>query len=201
VLVPVFVELIKPVAKELIVMYDSALEKLFTNLYVYCLKKAIVPDDWLDWALLALEVGFAIASQGKSLAASAKIRMAKFANAVRKIATSLTNAVKGIKGLGTTLKIGAAIGRGAVKGARWMMPTYTKTRRGRTVVKGKWKLKSARTIWGGIDLLHVTKEDVEDYRRYFQRRSRIWGMKFEAKISDDLARIAVTAGDLTKGFQ
>lgn len=201
VLVPVFVELIKPVAKELIVMYDSALEKLFTNLYVYCLKKAIVPDDWLDWSLLALEVGAAIISQGKSLGASAKLRMARFANAVRKIATSLTNAVKGIKGLGRTLKIGAAIGRGAVKGAKWMMPTYTKTRRGRTVVKGKWKLKSARTIWGGIDLLHVTKEDVEDYRRYFQRRSRIWGMKFEAKISDDLARIGETAGDLTKGFQ
>jgi len=39
---------------------------------------------------------------------------------------------------------------------------------------------------------------VADYRRFFRRRSAIWGMKYEARFGDDLARMAVTLTDLTK---
>jgi hypothetical protein len=203
---PVFVELIKPIAKEMVVMYDSLLEKLFQKLMWYCVKKAIVPDDWLDWTLLALEVGaFAagvIFTGGTASAAIAKIggatRIMKFTNAVRKISKTLMNAMEGVKGFSRAMKIGSAVVKGGIKGVKWVMPKYTRTG-WRISKQGGWKLRSARIIWSGIDLWDVTKEDVEDYRKYLQRRTRIWGAKLEVVLFDDLKRIGETIGDISLG--
>lgn len=207
---PVFVELIKPIAKEMVVMYDSLLEKLFQKLMWYCVKKTIVPDDWLDWTLTALEVGaFAagvIFTGGIASAAIAKIggatRIMRFTNAIRKISKTLMNAMEGVKGFSRAMKIGSAVVKGGVKGVKWMMPKYTRTytRTGWKISKkGGRKLGSARIIWSGIDLWDVTREDVEDYRKYLQRRTRIWGAKLEVALFDDLKRIGETIGDISLG--
>ena len=203
---PVFVELIKPIAKEMVVMYDSLLEKLFQKLMWYCVKKAIVPDDWLDWTLLALEVGAFVAgvifTGGTASAAVAKIggsaRIMKFTNAVRKISKTLMNAMEGVKGFSRAMKIGSAVVKGGIRGVKWVMPKYTRTG-WRISKQGGWKLRSARIIWSGIDLWDVTREDVEDYRRYLQRRTRIWGAKLEVVLFDDLKRIGETIGDISLG--
>lgn len=203
---PVFVELIKPIAKEMVVMYDSLLEKLFQKLMWYCVKKAIVPDDWLDWTLLALEVGAFVAgvifTGGTASAAMAKIggaaRLMKFTNAIRKISKTLMNAMEGVKGFSRAMRIGSAVVKGGIKGVKWMMPKYTRTG-WRISKKGGWKLRSARIIWSGIDLWDVTREDVEDYRKYLQRRTRIWGAKLEVVLFDDLKRIGETIGDISLG--
>ena len=203
---PVFVELIKPIAKEMVVMYDSLLEKLFQKLMWYCVKNAIVPDDWLDWTLLALEVGAFVAgvifTGGRASSAVAKIgwsaRIMKFTNAVRKISKTLMNAIEGVRGFSRAMRIGSAVVKGGIKGVKWMMPKYTRTG-WKISKKGGRKLRSARIIWSGIDLWDVTREDVEDYRKYFQRRTRIWGAKLEVVLFDDLKRIGETIGDISLG--
>jgi hypothetical protein len=156
--------------------------------------------------LLALEVGGfsagVIFTGGTASAAIAKIggatRIMKFTNAVRKISKTLMNAMEGVKGFSRAMKIGSAVVKGGIKGVKWVMPKYTRTG-WRISKQGGWKLRSARIIWSGIDLWDVTKEDVEDYRKYLQRRTRIWGAKLEVVLFDDLKRIGETIGDISLG--
>jgi hypothetical protein len=58
------------------------------------------------------------------------------------------------------------------------------------------RIKRGYAIFSGIDMLHVTKEDVEDYRAYITRRTTVWGSRFEAKYSDDLSRMINMGADI-----
>lgn len=200
-LVPPLLELMKPIAKELLVLYDSALERIFDALFYFCLKKAFVPDDALDWVLLAVDVvslGAAVFTGGASLYLTIpglQLKMLKFSRKVMKIMSGVQTAMSGLGKLGKTI---AVAGKVAGFGAKVFLPSIRIGRRGKVMRSGMWKLRGMRTVWSGIDLFDVTKQDVADYRRFFRRRSAIWGMKYEARFGDDLARMAVTLTDLTK---
>lgn len=200
-LVPPLLELMKPIAKELLVLYDSALERIFDALFYFCLKKAFVPDDALDWVLLAVDVvslGAAFFTGGASLSLTIpglQLKMLKFSRKVMKIMRGVQTAMSGLGKLGKTI---AVAGKVAGFGARVFLPSIRIGRRGKVMRSGVWKLRGMRTVWSGIDLFDVTRQDVADYRRFFRRRSAIWGMKYEARFGDDLARMAVTLTDLTK---
>lgn len=200
-LVPPLLELMKPIAKELLVLYDSALERIFDALFYFCLKKAFVPDDALDWVLLAVDAVSLVAAfftGGASLSLTIpglQLKMLKFSRKVMKIMRGVQTAMSGLGKLGKTI---AVAGKVAGFGARVFLPSVRIGRRGKVMRSGVWKLRGMRTVWSGIDLFDVTKQDVADYRRFFRRRSAIWGMKYEARFGDDLARMAVTLTDLTK---
>lgn len=200
-LVPPLLELMKPIAKELLVLYDSALERIFDELFYFCLKKYFVPDDALDWVLLAVDfvsLGAAVLTGGASLSLSIpvlQLKMLKFSRKVMKIMRGVQTAMSGLGKLGKTI---AVAGKVAGFGAKVFLPSVRIGRRGKVMRSGFLKVKMMRTVWSGIDLFDVTKQDVADYRRFFRRRSAIWGMKYEARFGDDLARMAVTLTDLTK---
>ena len=200
-LVPPLLELMKPIAKELLVLYDSALERIFDELFYFCLKKYFVPDDALDWVLLAVDAVSllgAVFTGGASLSLTIpglQLKMLKFSRKVMKIMRGVQTAMSGLGKLGKTI---AVAGKVAGFGARVFLPSIRIGRRGKVMRSGMWKLRGMRTVWSGIDLFDVTKQDVADYRRFFRRRSAIWGMKYEARFGDDLARMAVTLTDLTK---
>lgn len=218
-LVPVFVEFLKPTAKQLFTMYDQKLEELYVAFWKFMFKTLVFdPTDWLDWTILALTIGGVILSStgvgagagGAIMALGTALKGTKIAKGVYKIAKPLIKMAKIIKKIpgskyairGTKWTAGKITGVSQLRKLNKIKPTGTFGKNGSiNLFYKRFKVLNSRAtaVRAAIhtwDLLDVTDEDVQDYREYLQRRGRVLRGRFEAVVSDDLVRMLEMGADI-----
>lgn len=214
-LVPVFVEFLKPTAKQLFTMYDQKLEELYVAFWKFMFKTLVFdPTDWLDWTILALTIGGAILSVTGAgavmMSLGAVLKGTKIAKGVYKIAKPLIKMAKVIKKIpgskyairGTKWTAGKITGVSQLRKLNKIKSTGTFGKNGSiNLFQKRFKVlnsraKAVRAAIHTWDLLDVTDEDVQEYRDYLQRRGRVLRGRFEAVVSDDLVRMLEMGADI-----
>ena len=203
-----------PTAKNLFTMYDQKLEQLYQEFWWWCFKQLIFdPNSALDWAILAITIvstvgasviggpaaGAGVFAAIRSIAGAAKI--ASFVAKSTKLLKTVTKSVHWVhktqqykRALKIAEKAPAVIRVTKPAKSVGFLKRVRKT--SQTTIKRINRIKRGYAIFSGIDMLHVTKEDVEDYRAYITRRTTVWGSRFEAKYSDDLSRMINMGADI-----
>lgn len=202
-----------PTAKNLFTMYDQKLEEFYQEFWWWCFKQLIFdPNSALDWVILIVgtiaAVGAGVLSRDpkatvgvftliRSIAGAAKIT--KFLSKGVKMFKRITGATQGVAKVvrvGRGMKFISRVPKN-IKVAKTPLSLTSRLKIGwKSARKVRSQLKWGMNIYSGIDMLDVTKEDVEDYRAYITRRTTVWGSRFEAKYSDDLSRMLNMGADI-----
>ena len=208
-LIPVLFNFIYPTAKQLFTLYDKKLEELYVSFNWWLFRMLIFDykDPFAYGAeLLSIAIGL-IATKltrnpalGKGAYQAIRgliqgVKLKKFVSRVKGVFSGFQKVHWSVRASGNFIKASGlakrtyTIQRVGTPMSRWERGKLAYKTAKKYTGTSKFFIKGGIILYSGIDLIDVTKEDVEEYNRYFSRVSRVMGSRFEANYSDDLTRM------------